>query len=220
VPNRLAIFDCDGTLVDSQATICLAMEECFTRAGLEAPARERTRRVVGLSLVEAMRQMLPEAEPDLHLALAEDYKLAFQALRGKGLVEEPLFEGIIELIDVLEEGGWLLGIATGKSDRGLSLCLEGHGLGRRFVTLQTGDRHPSKPHPSMIELAIAEAGAEPATTLMIGDTSYDMEMARAAGATAIGVAWGYHSAEELEAAGAHYIARHPSDITELVKALA
>ncbi len=220
MPNRLAIFDCDGTLVDSQATICLAMEECFARAGLEAPVRERTRRVVGLSLVEAMRQMLPEAEPDVHFALAEDYKRAFQGLRGKGLVEEPLFEGIAELIDVLEEGGWLLGIATGKSDRGLSLCLESHGLGRCFVTLQTGDRHPSKPHPSMVELAIAEAGAEPATTLMIGDTSYDMEMARAAGVTAIGVAWGYHAAEELEAAGAHYIARHPSDITELVKALA
>jgi phosphoglycolate phosphatase len=220
VPNRLAIFDCDGTLVDSQAAICLAMEECFVRAGLKAPARERTRRVVGLSLVEAMRQMLPAAEPHVHVALAEDYKRAFQGLRGQGQVEEPLFEGIAELIDALEDGGWLLGIATGKSDRGLSLCLEGHGLGRRFVTLQTGDRHPSKPHPSMIELAIAEAGAEPSTTLMIGDTSYDMAMARAAGVTAIGVAWGYHDAEELEAAGAHYLARHPSDITELVKALA
>jgi phosphoglycolate phosphatase len=220
VTNRLAIFDCDGTLVDSQAAICLAMEECFVSSGLDRPARERTRRVVGLNLVEAMRQMLPDAEPHVHLALAEDYKRAFQRLRGDGLVEEPLYEGVAELIDALDEGGWLLGVATGKSDRGLALCLDRHGLSRRFVTLQTADRHPSKPHPSMVELAMAEAGAEPATTLMIGDTSYDMAMARAAGVTAIGVAWGYHEAEELERAGAHYIANCPSDITELVKALA
>lgn len=218
--NRLAIFDCDGTLVDSGHNICLAMEECFARAELPAPPRERTRRVVGLNLVEAMRAMLPDAEPDVHVALAEDYKDAFRRLRGRGLVEEPLYEGVTELIDALEEGGWLLGVATGKSDRGLSFCLDHHGLSRRFVTLQTADRHPSKPHPSMIELAMAEAGAAPATTLMIGDTSYDMAMARAAGVTAIGVTWGYHEAQELLAAGAHYIAEHPSQIAEFVKALA
>jgi phosphoglycolate phosphatase len=218
--NRLAIFDCDGTLVDSQANICLAMEECFAKAELPPPPRERTRRVVGLSLVEAMRAMLPDAEPHVHVALAEDYKGAFQRLRGSGLVEEPLYDGINALIDALEEGGWLLGVATGKSDRGLSLCLDHHGLSRRFVTLQTADCHPSKPHPSMVELAMAEAGAAPETTLMIGDTSYDMAMARAAGVTAIGVTWGYHEAQELLAAGADYIAEHPSQIAELVKALA
>lgn len=218
--GRLAIFDCDGTLVDSQANICLAMEECFARAGLERPPRERTRRVVGLSLVEAMRHMLPEAEPDVHVALADEYKQAFQRLRGGGLVEEPLYEGIIELMDALEQGGWLLGVATGKSDRGLSLCLDHHGLSRRFVTLQTADRHPSKPHPSMVELAMAEAGTTPETTLMIGDTSFDMAMARAAGVTAIGVTWGYHEAQELLAAGADFIADHPSQIADFAKALA
>ena len=217
--NRLAIFDCDGTLVDSGHNICLAMEECFARAELPSPPRERTRRVVGLSLVEAMRAMLPDAEPHVHLALAADYKHAFHRLRGRGLVEEPLYAGIAELIDALEAGGWLLGVATGKSDRGLSLCLDHHGLSRRFVTLQTADRHPSKPHPSMIELAMAEAGAVPETTLMIGDTSYDMAMARAAGVTAIGVAWGYHQPQELLAAGAAYIADHPSQIAGFVEAL-
>jgi phosphoglycolate phosphatase len=218
--NRLAIFDCDGTLVDSGANICLAMEECFARAELPAPARERTRAVVGLSLVEAMRAMLPEAEAHVHVALAEDYKHAFQRLRGRGLVEEPLYEGIAELIDALDRGEWLLGVATGKSDRGLSLCLEHHGLTGRFVTLQTADRHPSKPHPSMIETAMAEAGAAPETTLMIGDTSYDMAMAKSAGVLAIGVNWGYHRREELLAAGADYIADHPSEIAELVSRLA
>lgn len=216
--NRLAIFDCDGTLVDSQVNICLAMEDCFARAGLEAPARERTRRVVGLSLVEAMQAMLPEAEPAFHVTLAEDYKQAFHRLRGQGLVDEPLYEGIGDLIDTLESEGWMLGVATGKSDRGLHLCLDHHGLKPRFVTLQTADRHPSKPHPSMIDRAMADAGASPATTLMIGDTSFDMAMARAAEVTAIGVTWGYHGARELLDAGAHHIAAHPLDIIELVKA--
>ena len=218
--NRLAIFDCDGTLVDSQANICLAMEDCFARAGLEAPPRERARRVVGLSLVEAMQAMLPEAEPHIHAGLAEDYKLAFQRLRGRGLVEEPLYDGIAELIETLDRDGWLLGVATGKSDRGLRLCLDRHGLHPRFVTLQTADRHPSKPHPSMIEQAMDDAGANPETTLMIGDTSFDMAMARAAGVTAIGVTWGYHEADELLAAGAHHIAAHPLEIVDLVKAFA
>ena len=218
--NRLAIFDCDGTLVDSQINICLAMEDCFARAGLAAPCRERARRVVGLSLVEAMRAMLPEADPEFHVTLAEDYKLAFHRLRGQGLVDEPLYEGVADLIDALDTDGWLLGIATGKSDRGLGLCLAHHGLSRRFVTLQTADRHPSKPHPSMVEQAMADAGAAPGTTIMIGDTSFDMAMARAAGVTAIGVAWGYHEPRELRDAGAHHVADHPSDILELIKALA
>ena len=218
--NRLAIFDCDGTLVDSHANICLAMEDCFARAGLPSPARERTRQVVGLSLFEAIQAMLPEAEPALHAALTEEYKLSFHRLRGRGLIEEPLYEGVAELIDTLEAEGWLLGIATGKSDRGLSLCLSHHDLLRRFVTAQTADRHPSKPHPSMIEAALAEAGAAPERSMMIGDTSYDMAMAKAAGVTAVGVVWGYHGEQELLAAGADYIAARPSDISELMKAFA
>jgi len=217
--NRLAIFDCDGTLVDSGANICMAMEACFARFDLAPPPRERTRRVVGLSLLEAMQAMHPDGDTDLHVAMAEHYKHAFHGMRGQGLVSEPLYEGIIELIDMLEADGWLLGIATGKSDRGLNLCLDHHGLNPRFVTLQTADRHPSKPHPSMIEQALADAGAAPERSIMIGDTSYDMAMAKAAGVTAIGVAWGYHEPEELSAAGADFIAEHPRDIAAFVKAL-
>ncbi|MBV8685084.1 MAG: HAD-IA family hydrolase [Alphaproteobacteria bacterium] len=218
--SRLALFDCDGTLVDGQASICLAMEDCFARAGLEPPARERTRRVVGLSLVEAMRAMLPEGGADLHARLAEDYKAAFHDLRRRGLVEEPLYEGMRELLDALEEKGWQLGIATGKSDRGLRLCLEAHGLAGRFATLQTADRHPSKPHPSMIEAALAETGSAPELSMMIGDTRYDMAMAKAAGVMAVGVAWGYHAVEELLSAGADYVAARPGEIAALAKAVA
>jgi phosphoglycolate phosphatase len=217
--NRLIIFDCDGTLVDSQHNICVAMERCFAAAGLEPPARERTRAVVGLSLVEAMRTMLPEAGHEDHVELADSYKRAFTAMRAEGLAEEPLYDGIAELIDALDADGWLLGIATGKSDRGVALCLEHHGLAGRFVTLQTADRHPSKPHPSMIEQAMADAGAGADTSLMIGDTSYDIMMARAAGVTAVGVGWGYHDADTLVRAGAHHVASRPAEILDLTKAM-
>jgi phosphoglycolate phosphatase len=164
------------------------------------------RRIVGLSLVEAMQALLPDAEPAQHRALADDYKATFFAMRSSGaLADDPLFDGMIDALDALAEAGWTFGVATGKSDRGLAHILAHHGIADRFVTLQTADRHPSKPHPSMIEMAMAEAGATPATTVMIGDTSYDMMMARAAGASALGVAWGYHPVDELTAAGAHAI---------------
>jgi phosphoglycolate phosphatase len=215
--NRLAIFDCDGTLVDSQDAICRAMENCFAAAGLAPPSRERTRRVVGLSLGEAMRALLPDAEPATHEDLTERYKAAFRRMRHASEVEEPLFDGIAELLDAMEAEGWLLGVATGKSDRGLASCLACHAISDRFVTLQTADRHPSKPHPSMIVTAMAEAGAEPETTMMVGDTSYDVLMARAAGVTAVGVAWGYHDADELWAAGAHHVAAHPLEILDLMR---
>jgi phosphoglycolate phosphatase len=218
--NRLAIFDCDGTLVDSQASICAAMDDCFAGAGLAPPTAERTRRVVGLSLPQAMAALLPEEAPARHLALAEAYKVSFQRLRRERDVHEPLYDGATDLLDALEADGWLLGIATGKSDRGLRLVLERHGLARRFVTLQTADRHPSKPHPSMIEQALAETGADPELSMMIGDTSYDMAMAQAAGVRAVGAAWGYHEAEELSAAGAGFVARHPAQIAALVEAMA
>jgi phosphoglycolate phosphatase len=201
--NRLAIFDCDGTLVDSQASICLAMETCFDAHRLAPPGREAIRRIVGLSLVEAIAQLLPQGEAALHAAMAEEYKRAYFALRTAGRIEdEPLYDGIAEAIEALDAAGWLLGVATGKSDRGLLRVLDHHGLRHRFVTLQTADRHPSKPHPSMIEAAMADAGAAPETTVMIGDTSFDIAMAVAAGVSGIGVAWGYHEAPELSAAGA------------------
>lgn len=217
--NRLAVFDCDGTLVDSVANICEAMEMCFANAALPPPPRRATRRVVGLSLVEAVRMLHPDGDAELHAIMAEDYKRSFQTLRREGSVTEPLFDGIAETIAALDGAGWLLGVATGKSDRGLAYCLDHHGLTSRFVTLQTADRHPSKPHPAMIEQAMADAGATPASTVMIGDTSFDIGMAKAAGCTAIGVAWGYHDADELIAEGADFVAEHPRDLVTLLERL-
>jgi len=215
--NRLAIFDCDGTLVDSGATIYAALQESFAENGLDIPPLHVSRKVIGLSLVEAMAELLPGLGTEQHVQLAEDYKRAFMRLRAAGKVEEPLFDGVIELLDALERDGWLLAVATGKSDRGLRFCLETHGIHARFVSLQTADRHPSKPHPSMVERAIADAGSEPRTTIVIGDTSFDMAMAVAAGASGIGAAWGYHEAEELLDAGAVAVAAEPLDVLDLVR---
>lgn len=215
--NRLAIFDCDGTLVDSGATIYAALGEAFADNGRELPPPQVSRRVIGLSLTEAMAALLPEASVQEHSKLAEDYKRAFQQLRAAGRVEEPLFDGVLELLDHLEAEGWLLAVATGKSDRGLKHCLESHGIHARFVSLQTADRHPSKPHPSMVQQAIAEAGAAPETSFVVGDTSFDMAMAAAAGAAPIGAAWGYHDANELIEAGAVAVAKRPLDVIERVR---
>ena len=215
---RLAIFDCDGTLVDSQHNICHAVELAFEGSQLAPPPRAAIRRIVGLSLVEAMRQLLPQADDALHQRLAQDYKDAFFKARAAGaMAGEPLYDGIAELLDQLADDGWTMGVATGKSDRGLAHILAHHGITHRFVTLQTADRHPSKPHPAMIEAAMAEAGATAAATVMIGDTSFDMEMARAGAVHALGVGWGYHPAEELLAAGAHQVVE---DAPALLAALA
>ena len=200
--KHLAIFDCDGTLVDGQANICMAMEHAFEEAGMIPPPRQVTRRIVGLSLVEAMQVLLPDADDTLHRDMAERYKASFFTLRGYGLVDEPLYDGIAALLSELDESGWLLGVATGKSDRGLERCLDFHGIKGLFVTLQTADRHPSKPHPSMIHQALADSSVAAIDAVMIGDTVYDIHMGITAGCKTIGVGWGYHPLDELREAGA------------------
>lgn len=213
---RLAIFDCDGTLVDGQAAICNSMEAAFASAGLPVPDRHEVRRIVGLSLPQAIRVLAPDADEPRRRHAVDAYKEAFRACRLDGTLEEPLFEGIAEVLVRLAERGWTLGVATGKSDRGLASCLAAHGLADHFITLQTADRHPSKPHPAMLQAALVEAGAEPADAVMIGDTTFDMEMARAAGVRAIGVGWGYHTARELREAGAEHVAATPAELGELL----
>ena len=213
---RLAVFDCDGTLSDGQAAICAAMAEGFAEAGLAAPDPHAVRRIVGLSLPSAVARLAPGETPEAQARAVAAYKQAFFRARERGTLQEPLFDGIATLLARLHAAGWTLGVATGKSDRGLHGCLRMHGLFDLFVTLQTADRHPSKPHPAMLEEAMAEAGAQPAETVMIGDTVYDVEMAVAAGARAIGVAWGYHTPEELLAAGAEAVAETPAQLGEML----
>jgi phosphoglycolate phosphatase len=200
--TRLLVFDCDGTLADSQATIVACAQAAFRAENLVPPAAEAIRRIVGLSLVEAVLELMDEPDPAAVPRLAEHYKAAFLEYRARPDFQEPLFPGTRELLDDLLEQGFTLGVATGKAMRGLRFVLEHHGLERHFATLQTADLHPSKPHPAMLEAAMLEAGLPPAATMLIGDTTYDIPMARAAGTLPVGVSWGNHAAEELKAAGA------------------
>lgn len=216
---KLAIFDCDGTLVDSQADICAAMESAFGVAGLAPPARQDTRRIVGLSLVEAMRRLHPDGEQAVHAELAQHYRDAFRARRTAGQVAEPLYEGMAALIEDLASDGWMLGVATGKSDRGLAHCLATHGLSGHFITLQTADRHPSKPDPSMVEACLDATGADRERTAMIGDTAFDMAMARAARVRAFGVDWGYHEPADLIDAGAEAVATSMDELRALLRGM-
>ncbi|MBY5987423.1 HAD-IA family hydrolase [Roseovarius atlanticus] len=200
---RLVIFDVDGTLVDSQADIVAAMSHAFARAGREAPTREAILSIVGLSLDRAMTVLAPDMDAAMHARMVEWYKEAYIALRAKiGAAESsPLYPGAREVLEALHaQPETLLGVATGKSRRGLDKLLEGHGLERMFITQQVSDHHPSKPHPSMIRAALSETGLEPHQAVMVGDTSFDMEMAAAAGVAGIGVGWGYHPREALGAA--------------------
>lgn len=201
--TRLILFDCDGTLVDSQHMIVAAMDEAFRGSGLQSPPPVAVRRIVGLSLAPAIAQLLPDGERhmDTVFTLVEAYKASFRRMRVEG-VEEPLYPGVPDMLKALAEADYVLGVATGKSTRGLRSVLRLHGLEDMFMTLQTADDHPGKPDPSMVSLAMLEAGAAPQTTLVVGDTTYDMEMARAARTHAFGVSWGYHEADELLAAGA------------------
>ena len=216
---RCAIFDCDGTLVDSGGTIHRALGLTFAEHGLSLPPRQQAQRVIGLSLVEAMAELAPAHDSDLHHRMAQTYKDAFVTLRGQKEVEEPLFDGILPLLDAMEERGWLLAVATGKSDRGLRHCLTSHGLHARFLSLQTADRHPSKPHPSMALQALADCGASAERSIVIGDTGWDMGMAKAAGCHAIGALWGYHDEEELRDAGADTLAAHPAEVLDQAEQL-
>ena len=218
--TKLAIFDCDGTLVDSQANICMAMEHAFGEAGMVAPSRPAIRAIVGLSLLEIMRTLLPDADALVHADMVERYRSSYLMMRNNGLEHEPLYDGIGPLLASMSESGWQLGVATGKSDRGLHRCLDHHGIKGLFVTLQTADRHPSKPNPSMVFQALADAGVEAANAVVIGDTFYDIHMGKAAGTRTIGVGWGYHPIAELRMAGADFVAENMEELEALLGQMA
>lgn len=201
-PLRLVLFDCDGTLIDSQAAIVAAMAAACAAHGFPAPAREAVRRVVGLPLDIAVAALIPHAGDSAHARLVASYKDAFAAHRRAGDHPAPLFPGAADALAAVEATGALVGIATGKSRRGLDATLAELGWRDRFVVLKTGDDGPGKPAPDMALQAMAETGVDAANTAMVGDTTFDILMARAARIRSIGVGWGYHDLEELAEAGA------------------
>jgi phosphoglycolate phosphatase len=199
-PLRLVIFDVDGTLVDSQGDIVAAMTAAFASVKVPLPPRETLLSIVGLSLNVAIPVLAPDAASDVHAKMVQAYKDAYIQLRADAGVAQssPLYPGALAALKILgARPDTLLGVATGKSRRGLDKLIEGHALHDVFITQQVADFHPSKPHPSMILQAMTDAGVTADNTVMIGDTSFDMDMAVAAGVRGIGVSWGYHGREKL-----------------------
>lgn len=204
----LVVFDVDGTLVDSQHVILEAMAHAFATLDQPVPAREAVLGIVGLSLPEAMAALAPQLGREDTLRLADAYRDRFVAQRAAGgaEAEAPLYPGARAALDRLAaRPEILLGVATGKARRGLDHVIAIHRLDDYFVTAQTADLHPSKPHPAMLRAALDETGCAAASAVMVGDTSFDMAMGRAAGTATVGVSWGYHPREQLLAAGADLV---------------
>ncbi len=218
-PLRLVVFDCDGTLVDSGHIIVAAMRAAWAAEGLAEPEDPLIRRQVGLPLVEAIGNVAHEHDADMHHRLAEHYKQVFVTGRIEGLHDEPLYPGCREVLDALAGEGAILAVATGKGRRGLMSTLERHGIGHHFTILKTADDGPGKPNPDILIDAMAEVGADPWNTVMIGDTIFDVTMAVRARAKAVGVGWGYHPPDELRRAGAHALADAFEDVPRLLRGL-
>jgi phosphoglycolate phosphatase len=218
-PLRMVVFDLDGTIVDSQHNIIRAVAEVAKILGLPGPPVEQVPRVIGLSLAEALAMLFPGVDTSTHKDLDREYREAFVRLRAQPDYREPLFDGTHEILNALDEAGFLLGIATGKAKRGVNHVLNLHGLTGRFITIQTPEDAPGKPHPGMVLQAMAQTGVEPQNTVMVGDTTFDIHMGLAAGVHTVGVSWGNHPVEDLKTAGAHRLIDRLSDLLHAAETL-
>lgn len=202
---KLAVFDLDGTLIDSRQIIQEAMSQAFDRAGLDDPGYDRVRRTVGMGLREALTALAPGAPADVMDELQRGYADAFVILRESEFGQERVYDGAVDLLEALVADGWLLSVATGKSKRGVERTLKLHSLARHFKQTRCIEDGPGKPHPFMAQSVIEALGVAPACAVVIGDSEHDMRMARAAGCRALGVTWGFGHDHELTAAGAHEV---------------
>lgn len=208
----LAVFDGDGTLVDSREVIFEVARVASAQAGLPDPTYDRVRRMVGLSLPQALHTLAPELDEAALAEFVRLYQAAFTAVHSQPGYAEPLYDGAEDTLRRLKAEGWTLAIATGKSRRGVERWMKREGWAELFASTHCADDGPGKPDPHMLREAIRTAGTTPERTVMIGDAGHDMRMAAAAGARPLGVAWGFQTAEELLEAGAVHVAR---DFAEL-----
>lgn len=215
-PLRLVLFDCDGTLLNSAGSIVHCMAATFEEFGLPKPDTAATRSIIGLSLDLAIARLIGSDIDARVIDMVKAYKAHFTALRQKQDFHEPLYPGIRSLLDTLNGYDTILtGIVTGKSRRGVDFVCSDHKL-ESFCVSRTADECPSKPDPTMVLECCHDTGIEPSATLVVGDSSYDMEMAVAAGALAVAVAWGYQPVQTLIAAGAQYCLDRPQDLLPLI----
>ncbi len=196
---RLLVFDWDGTLMDSEARIVACLQAAASDLDIEIPPPERAKEIIGLGLSEAIARLFPGLGERAQVLAVERYR---QHFLGDDLAPSVLFPGVAEVLEHLAGEGYLMGVATGKSRRGLDKVLEETGLGRLFHATRCADETFSKPHPQMLEDVMDRTGARPSETLMIGDTEYDMQMARNARAHGLAVSYGVHDRERLLAEGA------------------
>ncbi len=211
---KLVLFDCDGTLVDSVGLIHECMARTFEDFGHARPPVEATKGIIGLTLDIAIARLLGQPHVDDRATdMTKHYKSIFSGVRAEPGFQEPLFAGIAAMISTLAaRDGVILGAVTGKSRRGLDMICETHGFGKTFHVSRTADDCPSKPHPAMVTECCEATGIDAGDTLVIGDAIYDMQMAKSAGAKALGVAWGYASVPQLVEAGADHIVKTPAEI--------
>jgi phosphoglycolate phosphatase len=215
---RLIMFDMDGTLIDTQALIAENAAAAFRSIGLPPPTPAEVRSIIGLSLPVAIGRLLKSDDVDLIESVVGQYRSLYKTSLEHDIDREPLYPGARDALERLKaQPDTILGVATGKGLSGVVRILGNHGITGHFVTLQTPDHNPSKPHPGMLLRAMAETGAEPTSTVMVGDTTFDMELARAAGCRAIGVSWGYHPAEDLLAAGAGALIHDYSELDAAIE---
>lgn len=192
---ELIVFDWDGTLMDSAAAIVRAIQAASRDLGLTEPSEATARHVIGLGLADALQHAVPDLQPEHYPKMVERYRHHYLSRDH----ELTLFEGVQNLIGELESAGHMLAVATGKSRIGLDRALAHCGLQARFHASRCADECFSKPHPQMLEELIGEFAVNPENTLMIGDTSHDLQMATNAGVAALAVTYGAHPAEQLAA---------------------
>lgn len=215
---RLVVFDLDGTLINSEALIIETVRESFAAVGQAIPSDAAIRSISGITAREAMGILAPGVDEDSIDAILNSYRTHYQ--QRAGLAREPLFDGALAALDRLQaQPETILAVATGKGHAGAITLLERHDIIDRFNSIQTPAHNRGKPDPQMIETAMERAGIGREATVMIGDTSHDMKMARAAGVKALGVAWGYHTVPELEAAGAHIVIDRMDDLVDTIDKL-
>jgi len=216
---RLIIFDCDGTLVDSQKSIMKAIVIAWENFGLNPPKLSSVLRIIGLSIQDSIRMLEPNLNEKQYEELEKELYNAFVKINEQTKIEEELFPNVVETLNVLNDDKTYLAVLTGKGRLGLQNTFKNQNIGEYFIATKTSDCGPGKPNPQTMNELIVELGVEKESVVMIGDTTHDILTAKNAFVKSIGVSFGYHSAGELVQAGANQIVNDFSNLPTVIDTL-
>ncbi len=216
---RLAAFDLDGTLIDSAGSIVAGVLACWEACGFPMPEAREVERIIGLPWEESVVYLLPGAGEAEFARIRSYHDEVARGLRTRPPRSESLFPGALDALDALEEAGCILSIITSRPTKRVHELLDAEGLTGRFVTLKTTDHGPGKPAPDLMLQTLEETGVDKGSAVMVGDTVFDIQMARAAGTEAVGVSWGVHEPGELHDAGAHDVVDEFHQLPPLIQRL-